>query len=315
MRAEVLGYPVPMVQFFKDKSEEPLISQAQLHRTAKNPTGYYELVAENCHGIIACHARVMPKRIIPDLIGGEALVGLPPSGVKSIAPDVVTDNMKSVESNSSSKSDLKSTSSVEYIRPVGPSVGLTASPFKPTVTQGGPYSSGGGPWIEPPQRDGRKGSNQSGQSIGSQNSGVIGHFERQGSLAELRESIRNRKSSADTPLVTRSNEFDSGSYEDNSKVDQKRRLAPNFQNSIDRADEDIDESRKPFIKKVEISPFTQNLAPLTPLAPPTIAPNVPSHTGAPLAYRFPRASSPQDSEYYSEYYESCMETPTGSPIG
>ena len=89
----------------------------------------------------------------------------------------------------------------------------------------------------------------------------------------------------------------------------------NFQNSIDRADEDIDESRKPFIKKVEISPFTQNLAPLTPLAPPTIAPNVPSHTGAPLAYRFPRASSPQDSEYYSEYYESCMETPTGSPIG
>ena len=307
-----------MVQFFKDKSEEPLISQAQLHRTAKNPTGYYELVAENCHGLIACHARVMPKRIIPDLIGGEALVGLPPSGVKSIAPDVVTDNMKSnIESNSSSKSDLKSTSSVEYIRPVGPSVGLTASPFKP---QGGPWtgssSASGGPWIEPPQRDGRKGSNQSGQSIGSHNSSLIGHFERQGSLAELRESIRNRKSSAETPLVTRSNEFDSGSYEDNSKVDQKRRLAPNFQNSIDRADEvDIDESRKPFIKKVEISPFTQNLAPLTPLAPPTIAPNVPSHTGAPLAYRFPRASSPQDSEYYSEYYESCMETPTGSPIG
>ena len=232
MRAEVLGYPVPMVQFFKDKSEEPLISQAQLHRTAKNPTGYYELVAENCHGMIACHARVMPKRIIPDLIGGEALVGLPPSGVKSIVPDVVTDNMKNIESNSSSKSDLKSTSSVEYIRPVGPSVGLTASPFKPTMTHGSQFSSSGGPWIEPPQRDGRKGSNQSGQSIGSHNSSLIGQFERQGSLAELRESIRIRKSSADTPLVTRSNEFDSGSYEDNSKVDQKRRLAPNFQNSV-----------------------------------------------------------------------------------
>ena len=29
LRAEVLGYPIPVVQFFKDKSNEPLISQAR----------------------------------------------------------------------------------------------------------------------------------------------------------------------------------------------------------------------------------------------------------------------------------------------
>ena len=35
LRAEVLGYPAPSVMFYKDDSDEPLMAQSQLHKTAR----------------------------------------------------------------------------------------------------------------------------------------------------------------------------------------------------------------------------------------------------------------------------------------
>ena len=49
-----------MVTFYKDDADEPLMAQSQLHKTARNPVGMYELVAENTHGSVTCKANILP---------------------------------------------------------------------------------------------------------------------------------------------------------------------------------------------------------------------------------------------------------------
>ena len=275
LRAEVLGYPIPHVQFFKDKSNEPLISQAQLHHTAKHPVGYYELVAENCHGVSTCKANVMPpkpetfKKIKSPEIEP---TGLPPSG--RLAPELKLDQ-KSESSNSSLKEkSLSSQSSVEYVRP---SVGLTATG-----------------WLA----QGRRDSIQSQDSVQSQDSLVAKSAQQKSAatmsaeqLASVRRAIRSKEEQR-----------------------AARRLAPNFGASFDDGDgeQDYQEESKPLVQPSRFEQTNQSrfeqMVPLKP-APPT----VPTHTGAPTPYRSSRAASPSDSEYYSGGYESCMETPTASP--
>ena len=58
LRAEVLGYPAPVVTFYKDDDDEPIMTQSQLHKTAKSPTGLYEILAENPHGSVSSKANV-----------------------------------------------------------------------------------------------------------------------------------------------------------------------------------------------------------------------------------------------------------------
>lgn len=281
LRAEVLGYPIPHVQFFKDKSNEPLISQAQLHHTAKHPVGFYELVAENCHGVATCKANVMPPK--PETVAINAVKnsseepiglpppGLPPTGRPNQGPDLTTKLLnsqleeKSGSSNSSLKDRRSSQSSIEYVRP---SVGLTATG-----------------WAHR-----RRDSMQSQESRDSQDNIVASMQHKSAAnmsaeaLADVRNSIR-------------------------AKEEQRaaRRLAPNFGASFDEGDGDIVEFQRNIPEPLPQTRF-EAIQPLRPAAP-----TVPSHTGAPTAYRSSRAASPSDSEYYSGGYESCMETPTGSP--
>lgn len=63
LRAEVLGYPAPIVTFYKDDADEPLMAQSQLHKTARSPVGMYELIAENSHGSSTCKANVFAVKI------------------------------------------------------------------------------------------------------------------------------------------------------------------------------------------------------------------------------------------------------------
>ena len=296
LRAEVLGYPIPTVQFYKDKSDEPLITQSQLHKTAKSPCGYYELVAENCHGIVSSTAKVMPMKIIPDLImldnlTSDNLISLPPSGRTpsitgqmdhiTVVPDVtMSGDQKSLksESTTSSRSDIKSRkSSTSSVDGVKPSVGLTASPFRAKTSS--PRKS-----IEQPEVTSRRSART--VPVVTVNQSSSGS-----SLAEIRNSLKNSK------------EFDP----------RIRPLAPNFGNSFDKGDEDDfgnGSSNTSVRQQMPSKPPMMNFRGLAPLSP-----SVPSHLGAPTPYKSSRAASPSDSEYYSGGYESCMETPTGSPIG
>lgn len=76
LRAEVLGYPAPVVTFYKDDDDEPIMTQSQLHKTAKTPMGLYEILAENPHGSVSSKANVFafnsPKS------RPESLTSLPP---------------------------------------------------------------------------------------------------------------------------------------------------------------------------------------------------------------------------------------------
>ena len=199
--------------------------------------------------------------------------------MEHIVPDVtVASDQKSLksESTTSSRSDIKSrkssTSSVEHVKP---SVGLTASPFRPKSLNQSRTSKA----IEPAELTPRR----SAKVVP-----VVTVNQPGSSLAEIRNSLRSSK------------DFDP----------RIRPLAPNFGNSFDKGDEDDTDNGSASISIRQPPRMMNNFRGLAPLAP-----TVPSHLGAPTPYKSSRAASPSDSEYYSGGYESCMETPTGSPIG
>ena len=68
------------------------MAQSQLHKTARNPLGLYELIAENSHGSVTTKAYVLPMKSaeeLPKMTQIEEIrppIGLPPKGNTRVLP-------------------------------------------------------------------------------------------------------------------------------------------------------------------------------------------------------------------------------------
>ena len=296
LRAEVLGYPAPSVIFYKDDADEPLMAQSQLHRTARNPAGTYELIAENTHGSVSCKAHVLPRSTIPTITGSPTLtngqksatpeirrpLGLPPNGRARIASN---------QSNTSLLSGSRESSIMENLRQsTSPSLASLASSETKRSPDGGKNES------TPPERARVSSSLKKQPSQASSGSSASLENQSRAAFLHRKDSIENAKTLSEV----------------RNQMKQRRILAPNFGSSIDKVDSEKELFQSPEGSATSIM---EEEAEHQKHPEPRNVPTVPAYCGPPVPYVSKRAASPTDSEYFSGGYESaCMETPTQSPI-